>query len=41
MREGYGKQKFVEMFVFPLLAREFTEEKKGDSWKRIDLCRDR
>ena len=29
------------LFVFPLLARESAEERRGHGWRRMDLCRDR
>ena len=35
------ERKFPMMFLFPLLAQEFAEEKGGHAWGRIDLCGDR
>ena len=35
MRGNYGKQKYLEMLVFLLLARESVKEERGHAaWKR-------
>ena len=38
MLGGNRERKFPMMFLFPLLAQEFVEEKGGHAWRRIDLC---
>ena len=40
MRESYGKRKFFQKSVLPLVVLEFAKKKGGYKEKRMDVCRD-